>query len=114
MTGLRLFGWTRAPRVDVTHCLTDAVSRVGGFVLESQRFSNAALMLRVQMPASRVSEMANSIVGCQIHLDAESESGLLGPSAERDNYDSEMVCTIHLRFLHDDPDLRIETPAGPG
>ena len=110
----RLFGWTTSPRHEVTRCVTDVVSAVGGFVLETQRFSNVALMLRIQVQRSRCSELAVLLADCALDLDGDSVNELV-TNAERDaDRGGDVTATLSIRFVHDEPDLRIETPAVPG
>ena len=110
----RLFGWTTSPRHEVTTCVTDVVSAVGGFVLDTQRFSNAALMLRIQVQRSRCSDLTALLADCSLNLEGDSVNELVA-NAERgvDNV-GDVTGTLSIRFVHDEPDLRIETPAVPG
>ncbi len=111
---LRLFGWTRFERHEVTFCATDLVPLLGGFVLESQRFSNTALVLRVEVPANRVVELGDGLRKCGVHLDTESRLAIETYEKPELSAAGDVIGTLHVRFLHDEPDLRIETPAVPG
>jgi hypothetical protein len=110
----RLIGWTETPRLEVTACITDAVVGLGGFVLESQRFSNMALMLRFQIPVEKSDEFVEALRHCGLNLDEESEAPLEGAAKVRHEQGTELHGTVFIRFVHDEPELRIETPAVPG
>jgi hypothetical protein len=105
---LRLFGWTRAGRHEVTSCVTDLVLRVGGFVLDAQRFSNKALVLKLQLPSVRYTQFISGLTECSVNLDGDP------PAAHESVVSGEISGSLHVRFIHDEPDLRIETPAVPG
>jgi hypothetical protein len=111
---LRSFGWTRSARHEVTSCITDLVSDVGGFVLESQRFSNKALMLRIQVPARRCVELASSIASCAVNLDGQSVAAIEQYVKGEPGTEGVITGTLHMGFVHDEPDLRTETSAVPG
>jgi len=114
MQSLKLFCWSRSPRIEITRSITDAVSAAGGFVLESHRYSNNALVLRFELPARRCAGLVAAVGYCDVTFDAESIV-VFQQLAEWDvNDENSVTGIIHLRFLHDEPDLRIEMPAVPG
>lgn len=77
-------------------------------MLDLQRFSNKALVLRIQLPAGRYDEFIAELSTCAVTLDGD-PAGTVDAGAA-----AEISGTLHVRFLHDEPDLRIETPAVPG
>ena len=105
---MRLLGWTRSGRHEVTSCVTDLVLGVRGFVLDSQRFSNNALVLKIQLPADRFEQFITGLNECSVTLDGDPYAVLESAASD------EVVGTLHVRFVHDEPDLRIDTPAVPG
>ena len=110
---LRLVGWTRSERHDVTSCVTDAIAASGGFVLGSRQFSNTALTLSLQIPRKQAADLATALESCSLMLEAASAAELERCSKE-DGAEQDVSGTLHIKYLHDEPDLRIPTPAVPG
>lgn len=111
---LRLVGWTRSDRHEVTACVTDLITDVGGFVLDSQRFSNQALMLRFEIPEGSWVNLVLGVQRCSVTLDNESAAIVESRIMANAGVGDDATATLHIRFVHDEPDLRIETPAVPG
>jgi len=110
MAVLTLQAHTAAPRHECTRRAADAIQAAGGFVTDVRQFSNAALMLRFEVPATALPAMGAGLAAAGVGLDAVSESAL----ADRALSGGEVDGTLHLRFYHGEPDLRIPTPAVPG
>ncbi|KPJ93600.1 MAG: hypothetical protein AMS18_05415 [Gemmatimonas sp. SG8_17] len=98
----------------VTASVADAISALGGFVLDSKRFSNKALTLRIEIPASGAADLASAMADCWVTLDDASVLTLEHYGNADSGALTEVTGTLHLRFIHEEPELRIETPAVPG
>jgi hypothetical protein len=94
--------------------VTDLVSKVGGYVLDSQRFSNNALMLRIQLPPNKKTELVVGLRNCCETLDAESSEAVVEYAKGELALEGDVTCTLFMRFVHDEPDWRTKTPAVPG
>jgi hypothetical protein len=71
-------------------------------------------MLRVEVPMKRVGEWSDGILRCGVYLDSESHRSVGQHENPELSVDGEVTVTLHVRFVHNEPDLRIHTPAVPG
>jgi hypothetical protein len=78
-----------------------------GFITDFRMFSNYALNLVIELPAGKVAPLLELLQHQDfLKLDKLPESL---PGSNR-----EVVLYLNLSFVHNDPELRIETPAVPG
>ena len=109
---LRLRGTTRIQRNVAAHEVGKAVAGMGGVIVGHTAYSSISLAVRFELPAKWVDHLSGELAGCGIRLDDDSEAALRGFSPASD--DSELVASLYLRFVHDEPDLRREVPPVPG
>lgn len=115
---LRVNALTRADRHATIPALRDAVTRSGGWITDARFFSNTSVCLNFEIGLRHVAELRAALGGLRLSLSQESaaaledlsrRAGAGGPAAE-----AEVVGTLQVTFIHDEPDLRIEVPPIPG
>ena len=110
MTRLTLQAHTAAPRHECTRAAADAIQAAGGCLIDVRQYSNIALLLRFEVPVAGLPALGGHLAAAGVHLDAASTAAL----AEARPPGADAEGTLHLRFYHAEPDLRIPTPAVPG
>jgi len=111
MAVLTLEAHTAAPRQECTRAVADAVQAAGGFLTDVRQYSNVALLLRFEVPPVGLATLGERLAAVGVHLDVASQAAL---AAVRPATSADVEGTLHLRFYHAEPDLRIPTPAVPG
>lgn len=116
---LRLSGVTRADRRETISLVTDAILRGGGYVLDFHMFSNAAICINFEVAAGEVESLRSALAATGLRLSEESRElparrggGSSEPDARAESGD--IAGALHITFVHDEPDLRIEVPPIPG
>ena len=111
---LRIAGFTRVPHVEMIARVRDAISFVGGFILDSHMFSNAVLSISLEVRIRDVESLAAALSAAGLRLDQQSTSRLGAWEASDIDSDDMIAGSLSINFIHDDPPLRIEVPAVPG
>lgn len=116
---LQLSGVTRAERHEMISLVGVAILEGGGYVVDFHMFSNAAICINFEAPAGSIGKLYSSLDGTGLRLSRESrellascrdELGGLGGRAKA----ADVSGALHITFIHDEPDLRIEVPPIPG
>jgi hypothetical protein len=114
---LRINGSTRADRHQMIFAARDAITSSGGWVTDFKLFSNLSVCLNFEISRGGVARLHTSLDELGVTLSDESERALTEFSRERPERRAaggEVLGTLQIAFVHDEPDLRIEVPAVPG
>lgn len=96
-----------------------AILQGGGYILDFHMFSNVAICINFEVSAGNVSRLYSSLIATELCLSKEShdvlasysnQSDLLGERAKA----ADVMGTLNITFIHNEPDLRIEVPPIPG
>lgn len=113
---LRLTGATTADRNDVIGRINRAILEGGGFVMDSKMFSNISMCFNFEVSVGSLGKFYSSITKETI-LD-EMSLDLLACWRDQESQgmppDAGVTGTLNMTFIHNEPDLRIETPPIPG
>lgn len=116
---LQLRGVTAVNRHEMIARVRDAILDGGGYITDFHLFSNAAICINFEVSAGNVGGFYTSLVGTGLGLDRESrdlladcgrQSAVLGEKAGA----ADVMGTLNIAFIHDEPDLRIEVLPIPG
>jgi hypothetical protein len=108
---IMLQGKTDENRLSVTTAACKAVDNAGGYIFDVKQFSNLAICYMIELPADGFARLREALIGLNIMMDPPSELELqLGSGSS----EAEVMGSLRITFLHDEPDLRIEIPAVPG
>ncbi len=116
---LRINGLTREDRHRVIPLLRDAVAASGGWITDFKFFSNHSVCINFETTAGKVRALRAALASLGLRLTDESMAALAAysdtesPDASR-AADAEVIGTLQVSFIHDQPDLRIEVPPIPG
>ncbi len=111
---LRLTAVTLGDRKRISSALCDAVARAGGFVLDTHRFSNKSITVVFELPRDKAAHLAQLLQQSEVRLDEPSELSLTNFDASAPDSVDESRGTLSVRFVTDEPELRVTTPAVPG
>lgn len=112
---LRLYATTRVQRNVAAHEMGNAIARVGGTVLDHYAYSNIGLAVQFLLPRKATDRLSGELTRRGIVLAPGSEVSLRECHTDAAAGDDEEVAgALHLRFIHDEPDLRREVPPIPG
>ena len=111
---LRLSAISSRPRHELVGQLTAVLNELG-WVLESHPYSNIALAIDFEISAGNLAKlrpalMALPLAWSESSLDALTEFERTA-SADRS---SDLQGSVHVTFVHSEPDLHLDIPAVPG
>jgi hypothetical protein len=110
---VRLSAVTRAERHAVIDATSNAVSGVGGWIDDVNFFSNLSAALRFVIPVSGASALGPKLLAIGLRFDT-AVIAALDQAAVAGSDKSELIVSLNVTFVHDDPDLRRTVPAVPG
>lgn len=107
-----LFSATKKNRHDALAIINDVILSAGGWIISYTLFSNIAAAFRFELPANSLAPMQRRLEEQGIRLDANSQKAIsqLDPAPGTED----IVATLSITFIHDEPDLRHQIPAIPG
>jgi hypothetical protein len=108
---LRINGTTRSNRDEVIARARSAITESGGWILDAKLFSNVSINLSFEIPANRMGSLIDALALMDLHITASSLNSIAQHSADKQ---SDIAGSLHITFIHDEPDLRIQVPAIPG
>jgi hypothetical protein len=116
---LRVNALTRADRHATIPALRDAVIKSGGWITDARFFSNTSVCINLEIGLRHVPEFRAALGRLRLSLSEESLSALedlgrLAAAAGERDAEAEVVGTLQVTFIHDEPDLIIEVPPIPG
>jgi len=109
---VRLTAFTRQNRGAVIARVRDAFAACGGWIADFHQFSNLSLCINFQIPGSQLADLCAAFRQIGLEIADDLESRRLGAPTTIDN--SDVVGTLQITFIHDEPDLIIPVPPIPG
>ena len=109
---MNLEGFTKQPRHGVVFEVTESLLACGAVILDHQQFSNLLLRLSIEMRKERLGELLAGIEAAGVSLSQTSVDE--AETISRRASDVRFAGALVVRFVSDEPDLRIPTPAVPG
>lgn len=110
---LRLDGFTKADRIQMTATVSDAIHQSGAWITDFHQYSNLLICLNFQVSSQDVPALATALQATGLKLSQESLDQL-AISSDSLPIDPDYVGTLQITFIHNDPDLIREIPAVPG
>ncbi len=96
----------------------DAILRGGGYILDFHMFSNTAICINFEVSVGNIEKLSSSLTR-EAFLNQKSHDLLadccnqLAQLGERPKA-ADVMGTLNITFIHNEPDLRIEVPPIPG
>ena len=112
----QLQGLSRLPRNATIWHVKEAIGRSGAFLTNATMFSNVAITITLEVEADRLRALWGALETTGLQLFDESVAELaklcesIGPEGLSDH---ELAGTLHITFVHNEPDLEIDVPAVP-
>lgn len=110
---LRLDGFTKAERIQMTAQVSDAISAAGAWITDFHQYSNVLICINFQVPIANLDRLATALQDTGLHLSQESLDQLM-PVNDSTLKDEECPGTLQITFVHNEPDLLREVPVVPG
>jgi hypothetical protein len=107
MKAIRLEGFTASGRVATMAAVKEAIGRAG-WLLDSAVFSNKAVSFSFEIPAQRLPGLVGGLAAAGVVLRPWS-----APAGGQGDSGSVLV-SLHIIFMHDGTDMRMEVPPIPG
>ena len=115
---LQLHGVTRVNRQEMITRVKEAILQGGAYITDFHMFSNRAICINFEVSVGNIEKLYSSLRR-QAFLNQESHDLLadccdrLAQFGERAKA-ADVVGTLEITFIHNEPDLRIEVPSIPG
>lgn len=110
---LRLDGFTKAERIQMTAHASEAISQAGAWITDFHLYSNILICINFQVPIANLDRLAVTLQETGLHLSQESMDQLM-PANDSTLKEKELLGTLQITFVHDEPDLLRDVPAIPG
>lgn len=115
---LQLHGITRVNRQEMISRVKEAILQGGGYITDFRMFSNTAICINFEVSVGNIEKLYSSLKR-EAFLNQESHDLLAGccnqlaQLGERAKA-TDVMGTLEITFIHNEPDLRIEVPPIPG
>ena len=103
---------TRAERNAITGQAKDAILTSGGWVVDFHRFSNLSLCINFEIEAQHIARLQEALAALDARMAEASREQFAALQEERGSH--EVIGTLQITFIHNEPDLRREVPPIPG
>jgi hypothetical protein len=110
---LRLDGFTRAERIGMTDRVSEAINQAGAWITDFHLYSNILICINFQIPITNLNRLAATLQETGLQLSQESLDQLI-PAHDSILKEQELVGTLQITFVHNEPDLLRDVPAVPG
>uniref|UniRef100_A0A832M3Q9 Uncharacterized protein n=1 Tax=Oscillatoriales cyanobacterium SpSt-402 TaxID=2282168 RepID=A0A832M3Q9_9CYAN len=110
---LRLDGFTRAERIGMTDRVSEAINQAGAWITDFHLYSNILICINFQVPITNLNRFAATLQETGLQLSQESLEQLM-PAHDSILKEQELVGTLQITFVHNEPDLLRDVPAVPG
>jgi hypothetical protein len=110
---LRLDGFTKAERIEMTHRVSEAITQAEAWITDFHLYSNILICINFQVPISNLDRLSAKLQETGLQLSQESLDRLI-PSHKSTLKEQELVGTLQITFVHNEPDLLRDVPAIPG
>lgn len=113
---INISGITKENRYKMIDYAVNCINNCSGWVMNHTMFSNAAICINFELEAKDVGKLIKLLNSNGLNLSKESiEIVESFPEDIEENYkNKEILGAINIKFVHNDPDLKITTPAVPG
>jgi len=113
---LQLNATSRGPRHQIIELAKDAITASGGWIIDFRLFSNLSICINFELPFDQVGRLRDALAEIDMRL---SDAGFqtleaLAGITNQDGQPAELMGSLQITFIHDDPDLRIPVPMIPG
>ncbi|MFN3719516.1 MAG: hypothetical protein ACK4UW_11505 [Rhizobium rhizophilum] len=108
MAIVKLSAVTRIERRAATSFVFDTVNHLGGWIDDTQMYSNMMNTIRLTLPAGAFAPLIEALRSGGITVDP------LGNLGDGRDPSAECMATLQLTFIHDEPDLKRDVPSVPG
>lgn len=109
---LRLDGFTKTERIQMTARVSEAISQAGAWITDFHQYSNILICINFKVPSANLEKFATTLLQTGLHLSQESMNQLIADDSTQK--EKELVGTLQITFVHNEPDLSLEVPAVPG
>lgn len=110
---LQLDGFTRKERIQMTTRVNEAINKAGAWIIDFHQYSNILICINFEILSANLDRLAISLQATDLHLSEESISQLVQEN-RLTLKQKELMGTLQITFIHDEPDLLREIPAVPG
>ena len=115
---LQLHGVTRVDRHEMISRVKDAILQGGAYITDFHMFSNTAICINFEVLVANIAKLYSSLTQ-QGFLTQESHDLLAGCCTQLAELGerakaTDVVGTLEITFIHEEPELRIEVPPIPG
>ena len=108
----RLNGTTTHPRAEIIEALRECVTK-RGWILDYQRFSNTAVFIRASVSGHGLAALAPELQALGVFWSRTDLDGITRQIPEL-HQEEDVLLSTHVTFVHDEPDLKIQSPKVPG
>jgi hypothetical protein len=111
---IRLSAVSTHQRHAVVAALTTALNELG-WILDHHQFSNLAISVMFEIPRGSVPEFRRVFMALPLRLSEGSQETIAAlESAPPSTLPDPIAGSVHILFIHSEPDLRVPVPAVPG
>lgn len=110
---LRLDGFTKAERIQMTSRVSEAINQAGAWITDFHQYSNVLICINFEVPSANLEKLAVTLQETGLHLSQETMEQLMSTN-DSTLKQQELVGTLQITFVHNEPDLFREVPAVPG
>jgi hypothetical protein len=110
---LRLDGFTRAERLGMIDRVSEAINQSSAWITDFHQYSNLLICINFQVPIGNLAKLAITLQSTGLQLSPASLDQLM-PAEGLTLGEPELMGTLQITFIHNEPDLRREIPAVPG
>ena len=97
---LRLDGFTKTERIQMTARVSEAISRAGAWITDFHQYSNILICINFEVPSANLEKFATTLLQTGLHLSQESMNQLIADDSTQK--DKELVGTlqVHLYIMN--------------
>lgn len=110
---LRLDGFTEAERIGMTDRVSEAINQAGAWITDFHQYSNILICINFQVSIVNLDRLAVTLQETGLQLSQESLEQLMS-THDSMLKEQELVGTLQITFIHNEPDLIRDIPAVPG
>jgi len=113
---LQLNAMTRGQRHQIIELAKDAITASGGWIMDFKFFSNASICINFELSSNQVARLHEALAEIDLRLSEASFQSLeeLAGITSQGGQPAELMASLQITFIHDEPDLRIPVPMIPG
>ncbi|BAY38145.1 hypothetical protein NIES2111_24900 [Nostoc sp. NIES-2111] len=110
---LRLDGFTKADRIQMTASVSEAINKSGAWITDFHLYSNVLICINFEVAIANLDKLSLSLQETGLHLSQDSLKQLT-PAHDSTHKERELIGTLQITFIHNEKDLLREIPAVPG